>query len=123
MDDARGLWSEWQALLSAFHGVFTLGGWARIAQWVTGTVLCPEEHTITQMISVLLDPLLRQNQPAAAGRRLGVGPPHRDRAETTVLLRHVEGMRGRVGGKGLRETATQPRAQRRRLPCRRPPRQ
>ena len=36
-----------------FRGVFTLGGWARFAQWVTGTVLCPEEHTITQILTGL----------------------------------------------------------------------
>jgi hypothetical protein len=39
MDDAKGLWSGWQELLSAFRGVFTIGGWARFAQWVTGTVV------------------------------------------------------------------------------------
>lgn len=53
MDDAKGLWSLWQSLLSAFRGVFTLGGWARFAQWGTGTVLCPEEHTITQILTTL----------------------------------------------------------------------
>ena len=51
MDDAKELWSWWQSLLDAFREVFTLGGWARFAQWVTGTVLCPEEHTITQILS------------------------------------------------------------------------
>ena len=53
MDDAKGLCSEWQSLLSEFRGVFTLGGWARFAQWVTGTVLCAEEHTITQILTGL----------------------------------------------------------------------
>ena len=53
MDDARELWSWWQSLLAAFRGEFTLGGWARFAQWVTGTVLCPEEHTITQILTSL----------------------------------------------------------------------
>ncbi len=53
MDDAKGLWSEWQSLLSEFHGVFTVGGWARFAQWVTGTVFCAEEHTITQILTGL----------------------------------------------------------------------
>ena len=53
MDDANGVWSDWQSLLAAFRGVFTLGGWARFAQWVTGTVLCPEEHTITQILTGL----------------------------------------------------------------------
>lgn len=50
MDDAKQLWSWWQSLLAAFRGQFTLGGWARFVQWVTGTVLCPEEHTITQIL-------------------------------------------------------------------------
>jgi len=53
MDDARGIWSEWQLLLSGFREVFTLGGWARFAQWVSGTVLCPEEHTLTQILTAL----------------------------------------------------------------------
>ena len=53
MDDAKGLWFWWQSLLAAFRGQFTLGGWARFVQWVTGTVLCPEEHTITQILSAL----------------------------------------------------------------------
>jgi DDE superfamily endonuclease len=53
MDDARELWSWWQSLLTPFQSNFTLGGWARFAQWVTGTVLCPEEHTITQILTGL----------------------------------------------------------------------
>jgi hypothetical protein len=53
MDDAKELWSWWQSLLSTFRSQFTLGGWARFAQWVTGTVLCPEEHTITQILTSL----------------------------------------------------------------------
>jgi hypothetical protein len=53
MDDAKQLWSWWQSLLAAFRCQFTLGGWARFVQWVTGTVLCPEEHTITQILSAL----------------------------------------------------------------------
>jgi hypothetical protein len=50
MDDARELWSWWQSLLASFQCVFTLGGWVRFVQWVTGTVLCAEEHTITQIL-------------------------------------------------------------------------
>lgn len=60
MDDAKALWSEWQSLLSEFRGAFTLGGWARFAQWVTGTVFCAEEHTITQILTGLeLEPQWR----------------------------------------------------------------
>src|SRR3974377_374137 len=51
MDDAKGIGWQWQRLLAEFRGVFTLGGWARFAQWVTGTVLCAEEHTITQILT------------------------------------------------------------------------
>jgi hypothetical protein len=53
MDDAKQLWSWWQSLLSGFRGEFTLGGWARFAQWVTGMVCCGEEHTITQCLTAL----------------------------------------------------------------------
>jgi hypothetical protein len=53
MDDAKKLWSWWQSLLAAFRGVFTLGGWSRFVQWVSGTVMCPEEHTITQILTAL----------------------------------------------------------------------
>lgn len=50
MDDARKLWSWWQSLLDEFRSVFTCGGWVRFVQWVTGMVLCPEEHTVTQIL-------------------------------------------------------------------------
>lgn len=50
MNDLRQLWSWWQALLGRFRGVFTEPGWVRFVQWVTGTVLCGEEHTITQIL-------------------------------------------------------------------------
>lgn len=53
MDDGKQLWTWWQSLLGSFRNVFTLGGWARFAQWVTGTVLCLEEHTITQILTAL----------------------------------------------------------------------
>jgi hypothetical protein len=53
MDDVKELCSEWQSLLEHFRDVFTLGGWARYAQWATGTVLCSEEHTITQILTGL----------------------------------------------------------------------
>ena len=50
MDDAKQLWQWWQCLLVSFRCVFTQPGWVRFVQWVTGTVLCWEEHTITQML-------------------------------------------------------------------------
>jgi hypothetical protein len=51
MDDARELWSFWQSLVSEFKPVFTRGGWVRFVDWVTGTVLCDEEHTVTQILT------------------------------------------------------------------------
>jgi len=53
MDDAKELWSWWQSLLAPFRYEFTSGGWVRFVQWVTGTVLCAEEHTITQILTAL----------------------------------------------------------------------
>lgn len=50
MDDVNRLWRWWQSLLVGFGVVFTRPGWVRFVQWVTGTVLCWEEHTITQIL-------------------------------------------------------------------------
>jgi hypothetical protein len=50
MEDAKQVWSWWQSLLANFGSVFTRPGWVRFAQWVTGMVLCDEEHTITQIL-------------------------------------------------------------------------
>lgn len=51
MDDAKTLWWHWQGLLEPYANVFTAPGWVRFSQWVTGTVLCWEEHTITQILT------------------------------------------------------------------------
>jgi hypothetical protein len=53
MEDGKQLWSIWQRLLACFTGVFTRPGWVRFAQWLSGMVLCPEEHTITQEVTSL----------------------------------------------------------------------
>lgn len=53
MDDVKVIWSWWQSLVRSFQSVFTRGGWVRFAQWLTGLVLCPEEHTITQILTAL----------------------------------------------------------------------
>lgn len=53
MDDANGLWTYWQALLDPYKEEFTEPGWVRFTQWVTGMVLCWEEHTITQILTSL----------------------------------------------------------------------
>jgi hypothetical protein len=53
MEDATQLWEWWQSLLSAFADVFTRPGWVCFVQWVTGMVLCWEEHTLTQILTAL----------------------------------------------------------------------
>ena len=53
MQDGKRLWSIWQRLLAWFGPVFTSRGWVRFAQWVSGTVLCDEQHTITQEVTRL----------------------------------------------------------------------
>ena len=53
MNEATCLWQRWQALLGPFATVFTRPGWVRFVQWVTGMVLCWEEHTITQILTAL----------------------------------------------------------------------
>ena len=50
MEDARQVWSWWQSLLAVFGSGFTRPGWVRFVQWVTGMVMCWEEHTITQIL-------------------------------------------------------------------------
>ncbi|HUT93047.1 MAG TPA: transposase [Thermoguttaceae bacterium] len=51
MDDGRTLGSIWQSLLREFQPEFTQGGWVRFVDWITGTVLCDEEHTVTQILT------------------------------------------------------------------------
>ena len=53
MEDGKQLWSIWQRLLTWFGAAFTRPGWVRFAQWVSGTVLCDEQHTITQEVTSL----------------------------------------------------------------------
>ena len=53
MADGKQLWAIWQRLLAWFAPVFTRRGWVRFAQWVSGTVLCDEQHTITQEVTRL----------------------------------------------------------------------
>jgi hypothetical protein len=53
MSEATELWDGWQELLKAFAAVFTRPGWVRFVQWVTGMVLCWEEHTLTQILTAL----------------------------------------------------------------------
>ncbi|OHB73570.1 MAG: hypothetical protein A2V70_20650 [Planctomycetes bacterium RBG_13_63_9] len=53
MDDGKELCRLWQSLLRDFRPQFARGGWVRFVQWVTGMVLCDEEHTITQILTSL----------------------------------------------------------------------
>lgn len=53
MNEATCLWQRWQALVGPFATVFTRPGWVRFVPWVTGRVLCWEEHTITQSLTAL----------------------------------------------------------------------
>lgn len=53
MDPATQLWTWWLSLLSPFVPVFTRPGWVRFVQWITGMVVCWEEHTITQILTTL----------------------------------------------------------------------
>ena len=53
MDQAIQLWNWWLALLRPFADSFTRPGWVRFVQWVTGTVLCWEEHPMTQLLTAL----------------------------------------------------------------------
>jgi hypothetical protein len=53
MHEATQLWEWWQALLHPFAAVFTRPGGVRFVQWVTGMVLCWEEHTLPQIVTAL----------------------------------------------------------------------
>jgi hypothetical protein len=51
MNDATAPVRLWQLLLAPFGLVLTQPGYARFAQWVTGTALGWEEHTLTQVLT------------------------------------------------------------------------
>ena len=51
MNDATAPVRHWQQLLTPFGFALTQPGYARFAQWVTGTALAWEEHTITQILT------------------------------------------------------------------------
>lgn len=53
MEQATQLWTWWLSLVSPFAAVFTRPGGVRFVQWVTGMVLCWEEHTMTQILTAL----------------------------------------------------------------------
>lgn len=53
MEQAKALWLWWLSLLIPFAPIFTRPGWARFVQWVTGMIVCHEEHTISQILTAL----------------------------------------------------------------------
>jgi hypothetical protein len=53
MDQAIQLWNWWLPLLRPFADSFTRPGWVRFVQWVSGMVLCWEEHTLTQVLMAI----------------------------------------------------------------------
>jgi hypothetical protein len=53
MEPAIQVWVWWLSLLSTFAPAFTRPGWVRFVQWVTGMVLCWEDHTLTQILTAL----------------------------------------------------------------------
>lgn len=53
MDDGTGLWRWWQEGFERFRPVFTEPGFRRFVEYLTGLVLDPEEHTVTQALTSL----------------------------------------------------------------------
>lgn len=51
MDDGKATCWWCQSLLERLRSQFTRGGWVGFVQWLTGTVPCDEEHTITQILT------------------------------------------------------------------------
>jgi hypothetical protein len=107
MDQATPLWGWWLSWLSAFAPVFTRPGWVRFVQWVTGMVLCWEEHTLTQILTAMrLESRWRVLEPCAASgvwdreaverqtlRLLGQEPPGQWGRDHPVALEDTTGPR------------------------------
>ena len=53
MPEGTELGAWWQAFCAPFAAVFTRPGWVRCVPWITGMVLCWEEHTLTQILTAL----------------------------------------------------------------------
>ena len=53
MDDSTRLWLWWQEGFERFRPVFTEPGFRRFLEYVSGLVLDPEEHTVTQVATSL----------------------------------------------------------------------
>ena len=53
MDDHTGLWRLWQGCFERFWSAFTEPGFRRFVEYLTGLVLDPEEHTVTQAVTSL----------------------------------------------------------------------
>jgi hypothetical protein len=88
---AKRLWNLWQALLGPFAWCFTRPGFCRFAQWLTGLVLNPEEHTVTQSL-IALD---RPDDWKALEAFVEYGAWHQGQLVTT-LVTSLEGAPGRL---------------------------
>lgn len=53
MEDLTGLWRWWQEGFERFRPVFTEPGFCRFLEYLTGLVIDPEEHTVTQAVTSL----------------------------------------------------------------------
>ena len=53
MDDHTGLWRLWKGCFERFWSAFTEPGFRRFVEYLTGLVLDPEEHTVTQAVTSL----------------------------------------------------------------------
>lgn len=51
MEDDRGLWSLWQGCLEPFRSAFTGPGYRQFLWYLTGLVVNPEQHTVTQGVT------------------------------------------------------------------------
>jgi hypothetical protein len=53
MDDDTRRWQWWQEGFERFRSAFTEPGFRRFVEYLTGLVLDPEEHTVTQAVTSL----------------------------------------------------------------------
>lgn len=86
----------WRQLLTPFGFVLTQPGFARFAQWVTGTVFADEEHTITQILTSLgmedrwRSPSTSPSTGVLPGHRRAADPAaHRGRARNCGSVNHL----------------------------------
>ena len=86
MDDGTRLWQWWQEGFREFWPVFTEPGFRRFVEYVTGLVLDPEEHTVTQAATSLG----RERDWAALERFLECGRWETERVEAATWRAEAE---------------------------------